>query len=95
MNRRDKWMERLAKGLDLQQETMPGQSLVEISGENRIFIENHRGVSAYGSGMICVNMKYGMLSIQGCELEVQKMTDQQLVICGRIDSVVLKRRRNP
>ena len=93
MNRRENWMERLVSGLDLQQETIPGQPLVEIAGGNRVLIENHRGVTAYGTGQICVKVSYGSLAIQGCGLELSKMTAQQLVIRGRIDSVTLTRRK--
>lgn len=92
MQRRGNWMERLADGLDLPAEPMPGLPLVEISGERRVLIENHGGVTQYGRDKICVKVKYGQVAVQGCGLELARMTKEQLIICGRIDCVSLQRR---
>ena len=78
--------------LDLPGETLPGQVLVEIAGENRVLIEHHLGVREYSCERISVNVKYGLIQICGSCLELRCMTKAQLVISGRIDSVVLKRR---
>ena len=37
-------------------EVNPGQPIVEIAGERRVLIENHRGVCAYGQERIVVNL---------------------------------------
>lgn len=77
---------------DLGPETVPGQPIVEIAGERRVLIENHKGVAAYGRERILVNVNFGLICICGCNLEMLHMTREQLVICGRIDSVGLQRR---
>lgn len=77
----------------LHPESVPGQPIVEIAGERRVLIENHLGVAAYGTERILVNVKYGFVCICGCNLEMIRMTKDQLVILGRIDSVGLQRRR--
>lgn len=92
MKRRGDWMERLSEGLDLPNQPLPGVPVVEISGERRVLIENHRGVCQYGSDKICVKVKYGQIAVQGCGLEMARMTREQLIICGRIDSVSIIRR---
>ena len=92
MKRRGDWMVRLAEGMDISAEPMPGIPLVEISGERRVLIEHHRGVTQYGKDQICVKVKYGHVSVQGCGLELARMTKEQIVICGRIDCVTLRRR---
>lgn len=92
MKRRGDWMDRLAEGLDLPAEPMPGLPLVEISGDRRVLIENHRGVTQYGTDQICVKVKYGYVSIQGCGLELARMTKEELIICGRIDGITIIRR---
>lgn len=86
------WMQRLAEEMDISQEAVPGLPLVEICGEKRVLIENHRGVLSYGSEGIHVCVSYGEVVVRGCGLELAKMTREQLVICGRIDSVSLVRR---
>lgn len=74
-------------------ESIPGLPIVEIAGEHRVLIENHQGVAAYGQEKILVNVKFGSVCICGCNLEMLRMTKEQLVIYGRIDSVGLQRRR--
>ena len=74
-------------------ESVPGQSIVEIAGEQRVLIENHQGVAAYGREQILVNVKFGYICICGCNLEMLHMTKEQLIICGKIESVGLQRRR--
>lgn len=86
MGRNDLW-----ERLDLPGESLPGQVLVEIAGENRVLIERHCGVREYSRERISVRVKYGLLQICGSCLELRCMTKEQLVICGRIDGVLLKR----
>lgn len=86
------WMQRLAEEMDISQEAVPGLPLVELCGEKRVLIENHRGVLTYGSAEIHVCVSFGEVVVRGCGLELAKMTREQLVICGRIDSVYLVRR---
>lgn len=92
MKRGRDWMARLTDGLDLNGEPMPGVPLVEVTGERRVLIENHGGVTQYGREKICVKVKFGHIQVCGCGLELARMTKEQLVISGRIDSVTLLRR---
>ena len=84
----------LAEGADLDGEPLPGQSLVEISGDCRVLIENHAGVIEYSRERIGVGVKFGQVTICGCGLELCRMTREQLIIRGRIDAVSLTRRRS-
>ena len=77
----------------LDPEIIPGYPIVEIAGEHRVLIENHHGVAAYGKERILVKVKFGSICICGCNLEIARMTKEQLVICGIIHSVGLQRRR--
>ena len=92
MTKGEGFWERLAEMAELPGEGIPGQSMVELLGENRVLIEGHRGVREYSREKIGVNVKYGTVCICGCGLELAYMTAQQLVIRGRIDTVTLLRR---
>lgn len=76
---------------DLLTEPIPGATLVEVSGDRRVLIECHRGVTTYGHKEICVKVSYGIVSVHGSGLELARMTKQQLVITGCIDCVSLIR----
>ncbi len=82
----------LADEADLTAASLQGEPIVEISGESRVLIENHRGVKEYSRERISVQVAYGLVSVCGCGLELLRMTREQLVICGRIDGVALLRR---
>lgn len=86
------WMQKLADGVDLSGEPLPGMPIVEIAGECRVLIERHGGVTEYSRERISVKVRYGMITVCGCGLELTRMTREQLVISGRIDGVQLQRR---
>lgn len=90
--RQRNWMERLTDSADLSGSPLPGQPIVELAGEHRVLIEHHRGVTQYTREQICVKVKYGHVRIDGCGLELSRMSKEQLIISGRIDSIVLLRR---
>lgn len=92
MRQKRDWLQRLTEGADLPGEASPALPLVELAGDRRVLIEHHRGVTQYGTDRICVNVKFGQVAVCGCGLELARMTREQLVICGRIDSVTLLRR---
>ncbi len=93
MRKERNFWEHMMKQTTLAQESVPGQPIIEIAGSHRVLIENHQGVAAYGKERILVNVKYGSVCVCGCNLEMIHMTKEQLVICGKIDSVGLQRRR--
>lgn len=86
------WMQRLADGADLSDESLPHTPVVEIAGDQRVLIEHHKGVTEYSRERICVKVPYGLVSIHGCGMELLQMTREQLVVSGRIDGVQLQRR---
>lgn len=92
MGRGHDFWERLADSAYLTVSVIPGQPIVEIAGERRVLIENHYGVSQYSREKIGVKVKFGLICVCGCGLELVRMTREQLVIAGRIDSVSLIRR---
>ena len=93
MGNKKGFMEQITNAADLQDEPIPGLPLIEIAGERRVLIENHRGGIEYGSQTIRVKVKYGQVCICGSGLELARMTRGQLVISGRVDAVQLIRGR--
>lgn len=92
MGERGKWMDKITRQMELSPEPVPGLPLIEISGQGRVLIENHRGVSGYCRQQISIRVNYGEISVCGCGLELARMSREQLVITGRIDCVSLIRR---
>ncbi len=85
-------LQRMTEAMDLVGEPVPGQPLIEIAGNRQVLIENHCGVREYCRERIGVCVKFGFVEVCGCSLELSRMTKEQLVISGRIESVYLHRR---
>lgn len=86
------FVQRLADGADLHTEPLPGIPIVEVAGDRRVLIERHKGVTEYGPQQIRVRLDFGSVCICGTGLQLARMTRQQLVVTGWIDSVQLQRR---
>lgn len=92
MGRKERLWERLTDAAELSQETMPGETVVELLGTRRVLIENHLGVSGYCEERVIVHVKFGWVCVSGRDLELLHMTKDQLVIRGQIQGVSLQRR---
>ena len=66
--------------------------LLELTGENRLLIENHHGVLAYSLEEIQIKVSYGKISVIGKNLKIMQMSREQLAIVGRIVEIHLNRR---
>ena len=84
-------IQRLALVAELPAEPLPWQPIIELVGDQRVLIERHKGVTQYGCKEIHVKLSFGYVQVTGCNLELARMTKQQLVISGRIDCVSLHR----
>lgn len=85
-------LRRLTGEVDIQAQPLPGMPIVELAGNRRVLIENHRGVREYSRERIGVKVKSGLVVVCGQGLELNRMTRQQLVIQGTIEAVMLERR---
>ena len=91
MQQRKGVLERLVEQADLAGESLPGQPVLELAGDRRVLIENHRGVTEYGREKISVRVRYGTVAVCGCGLELVKVSKDQLVISGRIEGIMIHR----
>ena len=82
---------RLSRAADLQDEPIPGRPLIEILDHHRVLIEHHRGVNEYGQTLIRVKVKFGSVCVCGSDLELARMSKDQLIISGNIESIHLNR----
>ena len=74
---------------DISGECVPVMPLIEIVGHCRVLVENHLGVCAYSREKIHIKVRDGIICVNGECLELAKMNRNQIVITGRISSVII------
>ena len=93
MSKAEQFWNWIAEGTDLQDEVFAGQTLVEITGNERVLIENHCGVKLYERDRIEIHTKNGIVHVCGQCLQLIKMSREVLIIRGQICQVNFQRRR--
>ena len=88
--RRRNFMDRVTQAMDLSSEPIPGKPLIEIFDSRKILIENHCGVVSYDPQQISIKKKTGVIIVSGDCMQLSKMSQDLLCICGRIFCVNLK-----
>lgn len=88
-NQFSRWME----GSGLPQYVSTRRSLVEITDNCRVLIENHRGIVLYTGENIQIATYSGKICICGTNLKLECMTKYQLVISGCIFGVTMEMER--
>lgn len=94
MEKRKKFAEIRNEKEWLKCDLMLGLPIVEICGNDRVLIENHRGIVKYGDNDICVKVRYGCICVNGSRLRINRMSKCKLVITGRIHGVLLQGRES-
>jgi len=87
MGEKKRIFDQLSAAADLQDESLPGVPLVEIAGYRRVLVEHHMGVTQYSTESVCLKVKFGSIRVSGCDLVISKMSKDQLIISGTIESV--------
>ena len=62
-----------------------------ITGFEDMIIENYKGILEYEDYYIRVNTYMGIINIHGINLKLEKMTEDNLKITGKIESIETER----
>ena len=89
--KKGKLLRGLTERAGLYGEPLPGIPLLELSGDDRVLIENHKCVNSYSPEEISVRVTFGMIHIRGIALVLACVGKDQLVIHGRIDAITVDR----
>ena len=81
---------RIADFFNLPAEVLAGMPKITLTGDNRLHIENHRGLIEYSSNLIAISAGRLMLTVKGGGLELVSMNSEQLLITGKITGIDLE-----
>ena len=87
--RRPGLLERTAQWMDIPADVLTGLPRLELIGDGELWLENHKGILAYGTEEIHVSGGTVLFKIAGQGLELRAMTGLELLITGKIEQISL------
>ena len=82
---------KIDKLLELPQEVYSNVPKIIITGFDEMIIENFKGILEYEEFFVRINTHIGFININGYNLNLENMTDDDIKITGKIESFDLER----
>ena len=82
---------RIDKILEIPQEVYTNMPKITITGFNEIMIENYKGILEYEDFYTSISTYIWIVNINGYNINLEKMTNDDIKITGKIESVELER----
>ena len=82
---------KIDKMLELPQEVYSNVPKIIITGFNEMIIENYKGILEYEEFFIRINTHIGLININGYGLSLENMTDDDIKVKGKIESLDIER----
>ncbi len=79
--------EKMSEILELPREIILDVPKIVLVGNNDLTIENYKGIIEYSDSLIRINTNEYMIKIQGEQLEIRTITDEEIMIKGFITCV--------
>ena len=82
---------RLDKILEMPEEVYSNTPKLTITGFNEMVLENYKGILEYEEFFASISTYIGIVNIKGYNINLEKMTNDDIKITGKIESVELER----
>ncbi|EEG78034.1 sporulation protein YqfC [Dethiobacter alkaliphilus] len=82
-----KWRRNLADLLELPREIILNLPRITVVGNIQCCLENHRGVIQYTSEKVRVSVNGGEIIVEGQELSIRYLGNEEIAIDGSIDII--------
>ncbi len=86
-----KQLNRVDKILELPKEVYSNEPKVIITGFSELVIENFKGILEYEEFFVRINTYVGIININGYNLNLENMTNDDLKVKGKIESIEFER----
>ncbi len=77
----------IADLLELPRDIVLDLPKITLVGNLQLYIENHKGIIEYSSGIVRINTKAGILAVTGAGLTIRTIVVEEIIIVGQIDRV--------
>ena len=89
--RKAKKYSKLDSILELPREVTSSDIKITLNGFDEMLIENYKNILEYQDVLIKVNTFEGAITIYGFNLKLDQMTDEDIKVIGKIDSIEFER----
>lgn len=77
--------------LEIPKEVYSNVPNIILTGFEEMIIENNKGILEYEDYYVRVNTSIGIININGINLKLEKMTEDNLKISGKIEKIDIER----
>ena len=82
---------KIDKILELPKEVYSNEPKIIITGFDEMLIENFKGILEYEEFFVRINTHIGIISINGFNLNLETMTNDDIKVTGQIESIDLEK----
>ena len=90
MKKNKKNISRIDRLLEIPQEIYSNVPKITITGFNEMIIENFKGILEYEDYYIRINTSLGIINVNGYELRLENMTNDDIKVTGKIESIEIE-----
>ena len=83
-------LNKIDKMLDLPKEIYSNTPKISILGFDEMVIENYKGILEYEEFFVRISTYIGIVNINGYNLKLENMTDDDIKVTGKIESFELE-----
>ncbi len=88
---KNKKYNRMDKMLELPKEVYSNEPKIVITGFDELIIENFKGILEYEEYFVRINTYIGIINVNGYNLRLENMTNDDIKVCGKIESLDIER----
>lgn len=89
--RKRNYNNKIDKILELPKEVYSNVPKIIITGFDEMIIENFKGILEYEEFFVRINTHIGLININGYGLSLENMTDDDIKVKGKIESLDIER----
>lgn len=89
--KKNKGYKKIDKILELPEEVYLDIPRITITGFDEIIIENFKGILEYEEFFVRIRSSIGLINISGYNLNLENMTNDDIKVKGKIESIELER----
>lgn len=84
----------VSKFLEIPREVISNIPKITVTGFDEVLIENFKGILEYEDYFARISTNIGIININGFNLKLNQMTDDDILVTGRIESLDFENKRD-